>query len=57
MRSNKDKWGYPSSDPCAVCGKHNNNQQEPWFLYTVCEDHQYVRPVDIGKGGTDANEE
>ncbi len=44
---NRNKWGYPSDKPCAVCGKHNNNQQEPRFLYTVCEDHQHVRPVDI----------
>jgi hypothetical protein len=30
-----------------VCGQHKNNQQEPRFLYVVCEDHQHVPPNQI----------
>lgn len=41
----KNKFGYPSDKPCKVCGKHKNNQEEPRFLYVVCEDHQSVAPV------------
>ncbi len=45
--------GHPSSEPCAVCGLHKNNQQEPRFLYTVCEDHRNVPPVKIGRNNND----
>lgn len=41
--------GYPSNEPCAVCGEYYNNQSEPRFGYTVCEDHKGVPPVDIGR--------
>lgn len=40
-------FGYPSTEPCRVCGKVKNNQTEPRYGYTVCEDHQSVPPVDI----------
>ena len=40
-------FGYPSKEPCRVCGAHKNNQSEPRFGYTVCEDHQSVPPADI----------
>ncbi len=43
----KNNFGYPSKKPCIVCGKFKNNQTEPRFGYTVCEDHQDVKPVDI----------
>lgn len=46
-QSSRMCFGPPSDEPCRVCGKHNNNQMEPRFLYTVCEDHQDVAPVDI----------
>jgi hypothetical protein len=42
-----DRFGYPSDEPCRVCGKHNNNQSEPRFGYTVCVEHQNVPPVKI----------
>jgi len=41
--------GYPTSRPCSVCGRRNNNQLEPRFGYVVCEDHQHVPPVEVGK--------
>jgi hypothetical protein len=40
-------FGYPSDEPCAVCDGHKNNQSEPRFSYTVCEDHQNVPPAYI----------
>ena len=40
-------WGYPSKEPCRVCGKYKNNQSEPRFGYTVCEEHQNVPPAEI----------
>lgn len=40
--------GYPSKEVCAVCGQYKDNQSEPRFGYTVCEDHKGVPPVDIG---------
>lgn len=40
-------WGYPSEDPCRVCGGHDENQSAPWFGYTVCKAHRDVRPVDL----------
>lgn len=40
--------GYPSNDPCYVCGKFKNNEAEPRFDYTVCEDHAYVQPAYLG---------
>lgn len=46
----KSAFGYPSNKPCSVCGKHKNNQREPRFCYTVCEDHQNVKPTDIKRG-------
>lgn len=39
------KFGYPSTDPCTVCGGHNDNQEEPRFYYTVCKEHQSVPPA------------
>jgi hypothetical protein len=47
LRVRNNTFGYPSDEPCWVCGKHDNNQSEPRFLYTVCEEHQNVPPVDI----------
>jgi hypothetical protein len=41
------EFGYPSTEPCVVCGGYENNQSEPRFGYTVCVKHQNVRPVDI----------
>lgn len=41
------EFGYPSKDACRVCGKHNNNQSEPRFGYTVCVDHQHVSPIEV----------
>jgi len=43
--------GYPSKEPCAVCGQHNDNKYEPRYYYTVCKDHEHVPPVDIPKDG------
>jgi hypothetical protein len=40
-------FGYPSKEPCAVCGIHKNNQMEPRFSYVVCEDHQSTPPTEI----------
>jgi len=40
-------WGYPSNEPCAVCGKHDNNQSESRFGYTACETHKGVPPAMI----------
>ena len=42
-----NNFGYPSLEPCQVCGKHLNNQSEPRFGYVVCQNHQGVAPVDI----------
>lgn len=42
-----NRFGYPSKESCQVCGEHKNNQYEPRFYYTVCENHQRVPPVDI----------
>ena len=42
-------FGYPSKEKCSVCGKFKNNQTEPRFLYTVCEDHQKTPPTEIQK--------
>jgi hypothetical protein len=39
--------GYPVDLLCAVCDKWKNNVLEPRFAYVICEDHQYVRPVDL----------
>lgn len=47
MSHNKQTFGYPSKEPCAVCGKYDNNQSEPRFSYTVCENHQDVPPTSI----------
>lgn len=56
-----DSFGYPSNEPCVVCGKRDNNQSEPRFGYTVCEKHQGIKPSEINgftkktndsKGGT-----
>lgn len=38
-------FGYPSKQPCVVCEQHKNNQSEPRFSYTVCEDHQNIPPA------------
>lgn len=40
-------WGYPSDEPCRVCGGHNQNQSAPWFGYTVCREHQHVPPAQL----------
>ena len=42
-----DTFGYPSDKKCVVCGGKKNNQIEPRFFYTVCEDHQGVPPTEI----------
>lgn len=39
--------GHSSNEPCVVCGRHNNNQIEPRFLYTVCEEHKNVPPTKL----------
>jgi len=44
---NKDNFGYKSNKPCIVCKQFKNNQEEPRFLYTVCEDHQNIAPNTI----------
>ena len=49
IEQKKALFGYPSEEPCAVCGSFNNNQSEPRFCYTVCEDHQSVPPTEIHK--------
>lgn len=38
-------WGYPSKEPCRICGKHDNNQSEPRFGYTCCEVHKSIPPA------------
>lgn len=48
----KPNFGYPTDEPCAVCGKLKNNQQEPRFGYVVCEDHQNIPPVKIHRRNT-----
>lgn len=51
-----DNFGYPSKEPCRVCGGFRNNQSEPRFGYTVCEDHQSVPPNKIpAKGSKQVN--
>lgn len=40
-------FGYPSSRPCEICGRHINNQAEPRFGYVVCEEHQAIPPNQI----------
>lgn len=45
--------GHSSNKPCAVCGKHNNNSVEPRFLYTVCEEHEKLSPVEISRLAND----
>lgn len=44
-----DTFGYPSDSPCIICEGYNNNQIEPRFGYTVCEEHQKIKPSDIEK--------
>ena len=44
---NKMYFGYPSTEPCIVCGGYKNNQMESRFCYVVCEDHQDVSPTEI----------
>jgi len=39
--------GYPSDEPCRVCGLHNENEIEPRFGYTVCAEHKDTPPVKI----------
>lgn len=39
--------GYPTTQPCVICGKVKDNKVEPRFGYIVCSDHEDVRPVDI----------
>lgn len=36
-----------TNKPCRVCGKHQNNQEEPRFGYTVCEQHQNAKPTGL----------
>ena len=43
----KPRFGHYSTDPCQVCGQHKNNQIEPRFDYTVCEDHQNTSPITV----------
>ena len=43
----KDNFGYQSRLECSVCGSDKNNQMEPRFGYTVCEDHQHIPPVEV----------
>lgn len=45
----KDNFGYPSKEPCIVCGQHKSNQSEPRFSYVVCKNHQDVPPIEINK--------
>ena len=54
MRNN---FGYLSTEPCRVCGLHKNNQSEPRFGYTVCEDHQDVPPTQIPPAPPDLTDE
>lgn len=49
MSFDKDKFGPPSKAKCCVCDGHKNNQSEPRFGYTVCEDHQHVPPAYLGQ--------
>jgi len=42
--NDKNNFGYNSEKPCEICGKYKNNQLEPRFLYSVCEDHQNIAP-------------
>jgi len=44
-----ENFGYPSAEPCVICLKHNKNQSEPRFGYTVCIEHQNISPVDISR--------
>ena len=39
--------GHPSEEPCRVCGAHDENMQEPRFLYVVCKLHYEVTPVEV----------
>lgn len=42
-----------SDKPCAVCGKRLNNTVEPRFLYTVCEEHAQLPPVEVSRLAND----
>lgn len=44
------RFGHYSDEPCEVCGGHKNNQIDPRFSYTVCEDHQRVPPAFLQEG-------
>lgn len=42
-----EAFGYPSKEPCAVCGKTGDNRSEPRFGYTVCREHAKTPPTEI----------
>lgn len=44
-----EHFGYPSSEPCVVCGATEDTKSEPRFNYTVCRAHAHIAPVDINK--------
>lgn len=49
MHNIKDLWdtfGYPTDDPCAVCGCRPA-KLEPRFYYAVCEKHMNVPPTKV----------
>lgn len=43
--------GYPTQEPCDVCGKvsKNGNQLEPRFYYSVCDDHHSIPPTEVAR--------
>lgn len=40
---------YPSTEPCIVCSKINNNGSEPRLGYVVCQEHKNLTPLEINK--------
>lgn len=39
--------GYPTTDPCRVCGGWDENEVEPRFGYVVCAEHADVPPAEV----------
>ena len=42
-------FGYPSREPCVFCGGYDNNQLEPRFLYTACQKHYNIPPIEVNR--------
>lgn len=43
--SDLPRRGHYTTDPCAICDGHDNNQVDSWFCYTTCDAHAHVPPA------------